>query len=86
MDIYRCLRQNDQWQQNHYGNTGSTSCNDSACSYYDSLWSGTNTIYINLYQWCYRFMPYHRHIGYLHLLCSAACMRRNDNRNMDSQR
>ncbi len=30
-------------------------------------------------------MPYHRYIGYLNLFGSTACLRRNDNRNMDSQ-
>ena len=48
LDIYRCLQQNYQWQQNHYGNAISTSNNDCTCSYYDSLWCHTNILYINL--------------------------------------
>ena len=77
------MRQGDHRQQNHYGNTGSTSYNDSAFSYYHSLRCGTNILYINLYQRCYRLMPYHRHIQCLYLLGSTSCMRGNDNRNMD---
>ncbi len=48
LDIYRCLQQRDQWQQNHYGNAISASNNDCACSYYHSLWCHTNIIYLTL--------------------------------------
>src|SRR4029450_3072762 len=86
MDIYRCLRKSNLRIKSHYSNTSCIANNDSTGSNHDSMWSNTNVFHSYLYQWTYWIMPDHRNISNIYILSCTRSMRRNNYRNMDSNR
>src|SRR4029453_48925 len=86
MDIYRCMRKSNLRIKNNYSSTSCIANNDGTWFNHDSMWSNTNVLHSYLHQWTYRIMPDHRNISDIYILCRTRSMRRNNYRNMDSER
>src|SRR4029450_1243490 len=86
MDIYRCMRKSNLRIKSHYSSTSCIANNDGTWFNHDSMWSNTNVLNSYIHQWTYGIMPDHRNISDIYILCRTRSMRRNNYRNMDSDR
>ena len=51
LDVYGCVRKNDLWIKDDYGNTCGTTCDDSTSCDHHCLRRDTNSIDTYIYKW-----------------------------------